>query len=251
MGKDKPIVRDGLNYLINKKGIEILSLVIPKKDPKVEGLENIAKDNNIPIKDDNTIYRYIKEGQFNKKDIDLVISFLYPKKIKKSLIRFPKIGCINFHPAPLPEFKGFAPYTFGIYEQSSYWGVSAHFVDEDFDTGDIIKVKTFNINPKKETAFSLEQKTQKELLKLFKEIIDKVCEKGSLPRTPQKKVGKYYSKKDFENLRQIKPEDTIDEIERKCMAFWCPPWPGAKYKGFTLIDNKILKEIINGKYSKE
>lgn len=35
--------------------------------------------------------------------IDLVVSYLYWRKIKKPLIDLPRFGCINFHPAILPD----------------------------------------------------------------------------------------------------------------------------------------------------
>lgn len=158
----------------------------------------------------------------------------------------PKIGCINLHPAPLPDFRGVGGYNFAIYENLSFWGVSAHFVDESFDTGDIIKVRKFDINPEKETAFSLEQKSQYFLLDLFKEVIDTVLEGGTLPRTPQGE-GRYIAKQDFEKLQKIEPSDTLAEIEKKIRAFWYPPYKGASIeiqgRKFTIIDERLLREI--------
>ena len=181
------------------------------------------------------------------KDIDLVISYLFWKKIKKPLIELPKLGCINFHPAPLPDFRGVAPYSFGILEKTTFWGVSAHFVDESFDTGDIIKIKKFDIEPDIETAFSLEQKSQKVMFELFKEVMIGLLDKGSFPRKPQMSKGHYFSKDYFEEIRKISSDDSLEEIKIKIRAFWYPPFDGAtlsiKNKDFTLIDENILKEI--------
>jgi len=159
---------------------------------------------------------------------------------------YQKIGCINFHSAPLPEFRGVSGYNFAIYQNLNYWGVSVHFVDESFDGGEIIKVAKFDIDPKKETAFSLEQKSQTALLELFKEIVNTIQLNGTIPSSPQG-GGKYYSKEDFERLRRISRDDSIDDIERKIRAFWYPPYGGAyvkiKGKEFTLINDKLLEEI--------
>lgn len=228
LGKNKPTVVKGLQYLVNK-GVDIVA---------VAGLT----DNNyhIPILTDNELY-------FKKfSNIDLIISYLYPKKIKKSLLNISKIGCINFHPAPLPDFRGVCGYSFGIFEEVKEWGVSAHFVDKSFDTGDIVKVKKFFINPKRETAFSLEKKSQLVLLKLFKKIIDKILSGKKLTKKPQKR-GRYFSKKDFEKLRKIDQKDSLKTIDKKIRACWFPPYQGAsiniKGQEFTLLDDKMLEEI--------
>jgi len=196
---------------------------------------------------DNELYSIISNEKSKKqkliKNIDVVISYLFWKKIKKSLITLPKIGCINFHPAPLPDFRGFSPYTFGILKNSSFWGVSAHFVNEEFDTGNLIKTSKFSINPKNETSFSLEQKSQEHLHFLFKKIIKILFDSKKLKSIPQSN-GQYFSKKDFEENREIFLDDTNEDIDKKIRAYWYPPFEGAyikmKEKKLFVINKKIL-----------
>jgi methionyl-tRNA formyltransferase len=189
------------------------------------------------IDNDNSKYKKLITN------IDLVISYLFWKKIKKSLIVLPKTGCINFHPAPLPDFRGFSPYTFGILKNSPYWGVSAHFVDDKFDTGNLIETSRFLINSKKETSFSLEQKSQKQLYFLFKKVIKILTDSKELYSNPQSN-GKYFSKKDFEENREIFLDDSNEMIDRKIRAYWYPPFEGAyikiKNKKLFVINQKIL-----------
>lgn len=252
MGR-KPAASKALKHLIGK-GIDVVVVVAPPKCQKVywdNRLIDVAESYGIPTATDDDLYNYINGEdetgfEFDLEDIDLVISFLFWKRIKKPLIELPKIGCINFHSAPLPDFRGFAPYSFAIYENISYWGVSAHFVDETFDTGDVVKTYKYDIDLSEETAFSLEQKSMNLLLELFDEVIDEALEKGSLHGTPQEKGG-YKTKKDFEKLRKIQPEDTLEDIERKIRAFWYPPFIGASIElnniEYTLVSEKILKQI--------
>ena len=40
-----------------------------------------------------------------------------------------RIGCLNFHPAPLPDLRGVGGYNVAILEGMREWGVSCHFVD--------------------------------------------------------------------------------------------------------------------------
>lgn len=234
-----------LKYLINKN-IQVMAIVVPSKDKIIK----LAQKHKIPIFAERQIYKSLK----NFKDVDLVLSCRFWKLLKKPLIELPRIGCINFHPAPLPKFRGMYVYNFAIYENVIRWGVTAHFVDETFDTGRIIKCVKFKINPKKETAFSLRARSHKALTKLFKEIVDTAYANKPLKSIPQGK-GRYISKKDFEELRKISSKDSVKNINRKIRAFWCPPYHGAyiKIKGeeFTLINKEILKELYENFYSKK
>lgn len=225
---------EGLKYLI-VKGLDDVVAVVASAGP----LADIALQYGIPTMTDTELYLNMPE------DIDLVISYGFPKRVQKSLIELPKIGCINFHPAPLPEFRGMGGvYNFAIYENVKSWGVTAHFVDESFDTGDIIKVVRFPIG--QETVSSLKQKSHKALVKLLMEVTNIARETNSLPRKPQGK-GRYVSKQDFERLRRVEPTDTLDEIDRKIRAFWCPPHNGAYVelhgKEFTLVNERLLQEL--------
>ena len=224
---------EGLKYLI-AKGLDDVVVVVASAGPLVD----TALQCNVPVMTDTELYLDMPE------DIDLVISYGFPKRIRKSLIKLPKIGCINFHPAPLPEFGGMGGvYNFAIYENVNYWGVSAHFVDESFDTGDVIKVVRFPIKAGQETVASLKQKSHEALITLFREVIDTVHKGESLPREPQGR-GRYISRRDFEELRRIKPSDSLDVINRKVRAFWYPPYGGACIelygKEFTLVDEELL-----------
>jgi len=255
MGR-KPGACKGLDYLV-QKGIDVVAVVtLPKSSHSIytDRLADTASNYGIPIASVDDVYRYLNESQckdkayygFSLENIDLVISYLFLKRIKKPLIDLPRIGCINFHPAPLPDFKGVFGYNFAIYENLHSWGVSAHYVDEGFDAGDIIKVFRFDIDPKKETTFSLEQKAQQFLYHLFESVIDEVCETGTLPRYPNEGV-RYIRASDFEELRRIKLSDSHDEIDRKIRASWYPPYAGAfieiNGKKYTVINEQILEDI--------
>ena len=39
-------------------------------------------------------------------DFELGVSYCYPRKITEPILSMPKKGFINYHPGPLPEYKG-------------------------------------------------------------------------------------------------------------------------------------------------
>lgn len=248
MGKNKKSVLCALKYLVDL-GIEVVAVVLSNKDRNSK-IEYFAKNLRLFVCSDIDIYEHlteIKTLDFNLKNIDLVISYLFPKKIKKPLINLAKIGCINFHSAPLPEYRGWGVYNAAILNKEQRWGVSAHFVDENFDTGDIIKVNHFNIDPNKETAFSLEQRSQKFLFKLFDEIISAVICDEKLPRKRQEqKAGKMYSKQETLKHEIIKINDSSDVIDTKIRAFWYPPFAAKimlNKKEYFLISPEIMDDL--------
>jgi methionyl-tRNA formyltransferase len=69
---------------------------------------------------------------------DVVLVKTFPFRIPPSALRIPKYGFINFHYAPLPEFRGSNPLFWMIRNKEISGGVSVHRMDETFDTGEIL-----------------------------------------------------------------------------------------------------------------
>ncbi len=243
MGKDKPLVVEGLDRVL-RKGVEVSAVVALDARGMVA---EAARARGVEVVLESDVYEALEAGNCpGLRNVDLVLSFVFSKRILKPLIELPSLGCVNFHPAPLPEFRGWGVYNFGIYEGVTEWGVSAHFVDASFDTGDLIRVIRFPMDPDTETVVSLGVKCRPHLLALLTDVIDMAFREGRLPRTPQGE-GRYYSRADAEKLRKIAPDDTPEQIERKIRAFWNPPFPGATVemdgRTYTVINDAILKQI--------
>lgn len=291
MGKHKKEAVEGLKFLASLPSVEILAVCTCGQPPGPGmphcgvDLRKVANDLRITTCIHRQLYEAIDRSNLreigsstenelkndwhnrqNRKtgekgplfltNIDVVISFLFAYRIKKPLIDLPRLACINFHPGPLPEARGLGGYNWAILYRKTFYGVTAHYVAENFDEGDIIKDIRFDINADMETAFSLERKSCHQLLTLLKEVFGMILRQEELPRISQKaKSGwggtEYVDKALFESTKCISSNDTHEEIQRKCRAFFYPPYPGAqidiKGKKYTLVDEKLMK-IIAGKY---
>lgn len=76
-------------------------------------------------------------------EYDVGISFMYQHKVPAEQVnRHP---WFNFHPAPLPEYKGRNLCYHAIMNGEKEFGATLHYMDENFDTGDIIHVGKFAI----------------------------------------------------------------------------------------------------------
>jgi methionyl-tRNA formyltransferase len=123
--------------------------------------------------------------------------------------------------------------------------VSCHFVDEHFDTGDLVAIERFPIDPDSETALSLDTKSQQQLASLFERVMQRLLDGEELPRAAQGE-GRYVSRAEFEDLRVVRPGD---DLGRKLRAFWYPPWPGAVVeldgRRLTLVDDELLADVAH------
>lgn len=74
----------------------------------------------------------------SKKDRDIVVSCQYRFRVPESLLR--SHICVNIHYGRLPKYGGCNPVYWQIINGEKYAGVTLHYMDKDFDTGDIIDV---------------------------------------------------------------------------------------------------------------
>lgn len=239
LGKNKRSAARALDWLV-EQGCEVPAVVAAEPDRwthEEQRLDIVAERHGIRLTDDDELYERPPE------DVDVVVSFLFWKRIRPPLIELPRVGCLNFHPAPLPDMRGVGGYNVAILEGRRDWGVSCHFVDPEFDTGDIVAVERFDFDPEAATAFSLDLESQERLLELFKDVMGRALAGDELPRKPQGD-GRYVSRAELEELRRLGPGD---DIGRKLRAFWYPPWPGATVeldgRELTLVDTALLAEV--------
>jgi methionyl-tRNA formyltransferase len=239
MGKSKRSTVRALDWLV-AQGAEVAAVVASEPDAWTRAeqrLDLAARRHGLTVVDEAALYAEPPAG------VDVVLSFLFWKRIREPLISLGRVGCLNFHPAPLPDFRGLGGYNVAILEGLEEWGVSCHFVNEGLDTGDLVAVERFSIDPDAETAFSLDLSSQERLLALFRRVLGRVLAGEPLPRSAQG-AGRYVTREEFELLRVVRPGD---DLARKLRAFWYPPHPGAVTeiagRRLTLVDEGLLADV--------
>jgi len=250
MGKHKRSAARALEHLV-ERGWQVAAVVAPEQPGLAapeQRLDLAASRHDIPLATDADLYAALENpggGHIDLANVDLVLSFLFWKRIRPPLIELGSVGCLNFHPSPLPDIRGLGGYNVAILEGLAEWGVSAHFVDEAFDTGDIVRVDRFAIDPDSETALSLDMVSQERLLAMFGEVVDQAAAQRELPRSPQGE-GRYVTSEEFEEMRRVRPGDPPELTERRMRAFWYPPHDGATIevagRTLTLVDRRLLEQ---------
>lgn len=141
---------------------------------------------------------------------DIVISFSNPFIIPKEIL-FLKTKFVNFHPGILPNYKGSLSTVYSLINGERFVGGTWHYIDENVDTGNIIKV--IKIASKNSNVFTLNHKIFSLGIHCLGDIIEKV--NNNYTGIPQKKRGKFYSNK-FPDISKL---DT--ELQKRILYF--PP----------------------------
>jgi methionyl-tRNA formyltransferase len=77
-------------------------------------------------------------GQIRALGPDLGLSIAYDQIFRHSVLEVPRLGILNFHAGMLPRYRGRNVINWAILNGEGEVGVTAHFVDEGVDTGDIL-----------------------------------------------------------------------------------------------------------------
>ena len=138
----------GLDGLL-MAGVNIVGVLGPKKDHNMFwDFRNFVLARRLNYID----YDELDEQQLIKKiqelDVDAAVVCSFNYKIPRVLLNSVKDGFINVHPSMLPKYRGGNPYSRVIMNGESETGVTIHFMDEGFDTGDIIAQKAYHIHSK-------------------------------------------------------------------------------------------------------
>lgn len=156
-----PDPEDGIRYLsvcdfATRRGWNVIRST--GKDPTLEGFVAAAEPDLLWIAD----YRYL---------------------LPPSILNLAPFGAVNLHPSLLPRYRGRASINWAILNNEKTLGLTAHYVDEGMDTGDIIAQLSYELRQDQDVGDALDT-----LYPLYSELTAKVLGyfgSGSVPRAPQ------------------------------------------------------------------
>ena len=163
---------------------------------------------------------------------ELVVSWFWTRKVPAS---FRKLApALGVHPSLLPRHRGPDPYFWAIDSGDAITGVTAHELEDEYDTGAILAKKELAIDPSW-SAWRLAKRLDRPSLALLRETVQRYASGEPPPPIVQD-----------ESLATDAPQPTDDDLElrwdqdaaaivRRVRA--ASPWPGA----FTVIgDAEII-----------
>jgi methionyl-tRNA formyltransferase len=164
---------------------------------------------------------------------DLGLAFLYTRRIPERHSGVPRLW-VNFHPGPLPEFRGRNLAYHAIMERSAFFGASIHYMDAGLDTGELIETVRFPIEPY-HTAGDLVRMSHGILARLFKRHVPALL-RGEVPCVPQG-PGRYYAKEPIDDVVTL-----TDDQTRKIRAVTVHP----RFHATTLVNGRRFRVVPEG-----
>lgn len=184
----------------------IVGVMGPKKaHPTYSDFRQFALERNLNYieYDELDDKAFIEKIQKLNADIAIVCSFNY--KVPKVLLDSVKGGFVNVHPSLLPKYRGSNPYSSAIINNEKETGVTLHFMDESFDTGDIVAQQKLPLSPI-ETMGTLFNRTNILAFHMIMEVLKRL-EAGELPKYKQPEG-------DFETCLRLKEEDLFIDYKK-------------------------------------
>jgi methionyl-tRNA formyltransferase len=164
---------------------------------------------------------------------DLILSISYRFKIPDKVLKISTYKPFNLHPSLLPKYKGCSSITWAMINEEKKIGFTYHYMNEKFDSGNIILQKKINIE-KFDLQITLYYRLMFISLMYLEEVISKV--KNNYKGKKQIGKGHYYSRgAPFEGKINPKWSNKKKKIFVRAMIF--PPKPLAK------LGNKFIKRI--------
>ncbi len=164
---------------------------------------------------------------------DFLIVVAFGRLLRESVLKMPRLGCINVHASLLPKYRGPAPIHWAVINGESQTGVTTMLMDKGLDTGDMLLSATEDISPS-DTAGTLHDRLALKGAELLVRTLAAFAD-GTVQRTVQDHSAATYApllRKNDGLIDWRKPAIKLSYFIRGMS-----PWPGA----FTFWKNHRLK----------
>lgn len=219
---------------------EIVAVVTGKDKPRGRGnvmtptaVKALALEHSLPVYTPDSLKGEDFFELLHRIDPDLIAVVAYGKILPKSVLDYPKYGCINVHVSLLPKYRGAAPMQRAIIYGEKQTGVTIMHMAEGVDTGDIITSEAFPIGPEDDFEAIHDRSAAVGAALLVKTI--KAIADGTATRTAQDDSLATHAAK-------IEKEDCKIDFNKSAAVLDCAirgvtPIPGA----FAYLNGKMLK----------
>ncbi len=132
---------------LNKSSHTILAVVTNPAKPKGRGraliptpVAQTAASLHIPVITAQDLNDTVFHHQLRKLSPDLFVVVAF-RILPVSLIKIPRLGCINLHTSLLPKYRGAAPIQRALMNGDEETGLTTFLIEPKVDTGDILLQK--------------------------------------------------------------------------------------------------------------
>lgn len=153
---------------------------------------------------------------------ELVVSWFWVKRLPASVLALaPAVGV---HPSLLPRHRGPDPYFWAIDAGDAVTGVTAHRLDEEYDTGAVLGRRELKIDPAW-NAWKLARALDRPSLALLREVVRAYADGRPPVAVPQDDAAATAAPRPGDDELAVRWSWDAARIERRVRA--AAPWPGA------------------------
>ena len=233
---------------LTERGEEVVAVYTPQDiAEKRNPLKELAIQISIPVFQPRSMQVPEIYEEYTRLKPDLNVMAFVTSILPDSILNYPKMGTIQYHPSLLPKHRGGSAINWAIINGETKTGISVFWPDRGVDTGPILLQKEVEISPD-DTVGSLYFE------KLFPLGIEALVEgielikKGIAPRIPQDESQATYEGLCTEKDAIINWSAPIDRVYNLIRG--TNPQPGATtyFHGKTLkiFDAKPIYDIVGG-----
>lgn len=130
---------------LHRAGHKLVGVVTQPDKPRGRGytltpppVKVCAQNLNIPVYQPNTLKEEAFAELLAELAPEIIVVVAFGKILPKSVLDFPKYGCVNVHGSLLPEYRGAAPMQRAIIDGKAVTGITTMYMDVGLDTGDML-----------------------------------------------------------------------------------------------------------------
>jgi len=207
--------------------------VVARTKPTDLALLEAAENLGLPIFQPSNVNAPDFAAQVAALQPDLNLSVSYDQILRRPILETAVQGFVNFHAGRLPYYRGRNVINWAIINGETEIGLTAHYVDEGIDTGDIVLQRTLPIGWTDTYGDVLDR-----VVAAFPDLVAdavSLIAKGQAERQPQVHLpGTYFCRRE-EGDEWLDWSDTSRNLHNKVRAI-TQPGPG----GRTLLDGKVV-----------
>ena len=132
---------------------------------------------------------------------DLLISAFFNQRVHAPALALPKQGCLNIHPALLPDAKGVDPVFQSLLHGLPPLGVTVHFMTPELDAGRIVAQRSFE-GGARSSVFAVTARLYAQGAELLASAMESIA--AGATGTPQGGIGSYQSWPTRGEVRQLR-----------------------------------------------
>lgn len=171
------------------------------REPCYQSIQSLCKDFGIHYLRVTDINAPEIKERLKALAIDLIAVYYFDQILQEPLIRLPKQGVINFHPAPLPFCRGLHPILHCALNNNHRFAVTAHEIaDCRIDAGAILG-QTSIVTIQERDLFSLDEQINLMGCQLFASIIENLETAENAKRSQES--GSYFSNPSREDIASL------------------------------------------------